>query len=282
MSRVSIKPSGKDADSRSGARWRLLRRLFFSHFVLCSFLGLFSLEVIDHLLGDNRGWTAFIPYDILLMVSLVNGVIVAALVWLFHLRREKRLQKWERFVDPRPQERQYQLFASLIGFICGTLDVWFFLAYWGLLALTVITLAMVILHIRKFLRKVVYLLNPERLPTWRDVGELAHVYATMLAAYTLITASLTFLHAHVKGAPAAFVFPAEPKSIIDSLYFCIVVMTTLGFGDIYPQTLDARIIVSMECLTSYIMFGLMIGIITRGIVARSGKRETEEGPNIPE
>ena len=41
-------------------------------------------------------------------------------------------------------------------------------------------------------------------------------------------------------------------------------MTTLGFGDIYAATTAVRLIVALQCLTSHIMFGLMIGIITRG------------------
>ncbi len=55
--------------------------------------------------------------------------------------------------------------------------------------------------------------------------------------------------------------------MINALYFSVVVMTTLGFGDIVPLTPDAKMVVVLQCLTSYIMFALMIGILMRGIVS---------------
>ena len=58
----------------------------------------------------------------------------------------------------------------------------------------------------------------------------------------------------------------DVTSLADYLYFAIVVMTTLGFGDIYAATTAVRLIVALQCLTSHIMFGLMIGIITLGIL----------------
>ena len=61
--------------------------------------------------------------------------------------------------------------------------------------------------------------------------------------------------------------------LADYLYFSVVVMTTLGFGDIYPATTAARIIVAMQCLTSYVMFALMIGIITRGILPAGSTKQ---------
>ncbi len=104
--------------------------------------------------------------------------------------------------------------------------------------------------------------------TWADVGELAHLYATMLAAFTLITVSLTLLPIFFKGYPKPFSIPADSASIIDAFYFCVVMMTTLGFGDIVPLTLSAKVVVTFQCLISYVMFGLMIGTITRGVVSQ--------------
>lgn len=42
-------------------------------------------------------------------------------------------------------------------------------------------------------------------------------------------------------------------------------MVTAGYGDIVPHTPMAKLVVVMECLTSYVMLGLMIGIVSRGV-----------------
>ena len=55
------------------------------------------------------------------------------------------------------------------------------------------------------------------------------------------------------------------NALFNGVYFSIITMTTVGYGDIYPQTTLARVIVGIECLTSYILLGIMIGIISRGV-----------------
>ena len=63
----------------------------------------------------------------------------------------------------------------------------------------------------------------------------------------------------------AFNFGTDIEGILDAIYFVLITMTTVGYGDIYPHTSLARIIVGLECLTSYILLGIMIGIISRGV-----------------
>jgi len=178
-----------------------------------------------------------------------------------------------------PTPWKWRLVASAIGFVCGGLDVLFFLVSWAFLALTLTILIMVVLHLRRFLRQVISLLRPGQFADWSDVGRLVHLYATMLAAFTVITVSLTLLPIFLIGYPEPFSIPADTASIIDAVYFCVVMMTTLGFGDIVPQTLAAKIVVSLQCMISYAMFGLMIGIITRGVVGQraAGRRVEDVG-----
>ena len=50
----------------------------------------------------------------------------------------------------------------------------------------------------------------------------------------------------------------KPLSFIESLYFSIVTITTLGYGDILPKTKTSMMIVSSEALTGVLLIGLFI------------------------
>ena len=54
---------------------------------------------------------------------------------------------------------------------------------------------------------------------------------------------------------------------MDVLYFTIVLMSTVGFGDLVPLTAPAKFVVSVQCLVSYVMFALVVGLVVRGIAA---------------
>lgn len=54
----------------------------------------------------------------------------------------------------------------------------------------------------------------------------------------------------------------EELGVFDSLYFSIVSITTLGFGDIYPVSLLARILVSLESIGGIIFVGLFLNALS--------------------
>jgi voltage-gated potassium channel len=98
----------------------------------------------------------------------------------------------------------------------------------------------------------------------------------MLFAFTLVNISLDELaaiHAGLDPESSSVLFANHSGSILDHLYFSVVVMTTLGFGDIHPIATASKVMVSIPCVTSYVMFALMLGIITRGIVFRDDDRK---------
>jgi voltage-gated potassium channel len=270
----------------------LFLSVLLSHFVLCTFIGLVVLDVLRPFGQSDREFDQLLTLSNILRVCLINGTIVALLVGLLHQWRMRRRRKHPHDSDLPPITPAYQKMAMLIAFICGALDIIFFITHAGILALTVITAAVVFVHIRRFLHQVVPLLHPERLPTWEDVGQLVHVYLTMIAAFTLITVSLVVIQLYVPNEQPAFrcgyndqgqainAFSKEhsSESLVDAFYFTVVVMTTLGFGDVVPETETARLFVSLMCLTSYIMFALMIGVITRGIVFSRQRPHAGRGP----
>ena len=55
------------------------------------------------------------------------------------------------------------------------------------------------------------------------------------------------------------------SSIADAFYFSVIVVTTLGFGDITPNTQIGEIIVALEALIGFIMFAVLTSIIFKRI-----------------
>ena len=108
------------------------------------------------------------------------------------------------------------------------------------------------------------MLSPDSKATVRDLAEFAVFFINLVIAFTVINVSLNTIHNSL-GLPLAFNLGNGMNALFNGVYYSIITMTTVGYGDIYPQNTLARIIVSMECLTSYILLGIMIGIICRGV-----------------
>ncbi|MGV9670775.1 MULTISPECIES: potassium channel family protein [unclassified Gordonia (in: high G+C Gram-positive bacteria)] len=54
----------------------------------------------------------------------------------------------------------------------------------------------------------------------------------------------------------------ERLSRVDALYFSLTVFTTTGFGDIAPDSQGARVAVSVQMISSFILLGLGIRFLT--------------------
>lgn len=58
----------------------------------------------------------------------------------------------------------------------------------------------------------------------------------------------------------------KQMGVIDAIYFSVTTFTTLGFGDITPNTVSGKILVILEVLLGYIMGGLLVAILVRRII----------------
>ncbi|WP_163832319.1 potassium channel family protein [Spartinivicinus ruber] len=72
----------------------------------------------------------------------------------------------------------------------------------------------------------------------------------------------------------AFSRPFE--STIDSIYFSIVTLTTLGYGDITPKSDMAKVLVMFETLTGVIFLAIMIGLIISVSLTNKDELQCEE------
>ncbi len=67
------------------------------------------------------------------------------------------------------------------------------------------------------------------------------------------------------GRPAVdvirFLPDARPTVLFDCLYFSIVTITTLGYGDITPRTASAKVLANLEVLMGVVLFAIALGML---------------------
>jgi voltage-gated potassium channel len=92
--------------------------------------------------------------------------------------------------------------------------------------------------------------------------------AIEIAATALMLLLVVFSASYVSMSsqdPASF---SEPLDRASALYFCVTVLSTVGFGDIVPRTGAARLVVSLQMLLDLVLIGAVARIIVEA--ARRG------------
>ena len=84
-----------------------------------------------------------------------------------------------------------------------------------------------------------------------------------------------------KGEPAGTVkfVPADPitgaaipeekrffTSIPEAMWWCIVTLTTTGYGDLYPVTMGGRLIAAVTMLLGLVLFGMLMNIVGKTLM----------------
>ncbi len=238
----------------------------FTHFVPCFFLGIVTLYFIQFAfiidIFKNLANSGIDFFDML--IACINGLIVAGIVVGVHLLLSRRKCGDGRSHDKHEDSKRIR-YAAVVGFLGGSLEMVFGFHDFGVIALTLLVLVILIWHLKMFAKDVVVILKPGSHATWHDVGELLRIYLNMLAGFTLINATLEVAHIFA-GSTLPYSFGAQDGQLfLNSLYYTVVTMTTLGYGDIVPKTWDSKLMLIFQCLVSYVMFALMIGIVTRGV-----------------
>lgn len=240
----------------------------FTHFVPCFFVGVFLLYLLNGILPEDIVATLaegmFSLEDVI--IATLNGTLTAGIVWLFHMHRNRRLKR-KGARSLHPVDGIMLRHSTIVGFIGGALDVLLLLHAEGVIFVTILVLFILIWHLRIFNHHIVKMLKPGNIATWAEVSELMRIYITMLAGFTLLNATMEGAHL-LLGSTPPFGFMVNGGDIfLNSFYYTVVTMTTLGFGDIVPQTWDGKLLLIFQCLVSYVMFALMVGIITRGVIS---------------
>ena len=67
----------------------------------------------------------------------------------------------------------------------------------------------------------------------------------------------------------------EGWSPVDSLYFSVVTLATVGFGDIVPKTEVARTVTMVQMLGDIVLVGLVVQVIVGAVRTGLARQETD-------
>jgi len=88
--------------------------------------------------------------------------------------------------------------------------------------------------------------------------------------------SLCILVLIVIGSGTLFYHSVEGMSWIDALYFCIITLTTVGYGDLSPQTPIGKLFTVV-----YILVGLGLLAAFIGYIAQHARENVQESGVLP-
>lgn len=100
--------------------------------------------------------------------------------------------------------------------------------------------------------------------------ESAFMAATLVSILMIILGSLSVLHFE-KGIPSANIQTAE-----DAIWWAVVTMTTVGFGDKYPVTMEGRTIAAMLMICGVGLFGMFSGFIASWFLSPEKVKEEND------
>ncbi|HKJ40579.1 MAG TPA: ion transporter [Sunxiuqinia sp.] len=104
----------------------------------------------------------------------------------------------------------------------------------------------------------------------RSSREKIFVFLFFIVNMVIIVGTLMYL---IEGPEHGF------KSIPASIYWAIVTMTTVGYGDISPQTPLGQFIASLVMIAGYAIIAVPTGIVTAELIKSPTKTNTQVCPN---
>ncbi len=126
---------------------------------------------------------------------------------------------------------------------------------------------MVLLRLLRFFKLARYSAGIRTLVAVMEAERKALV-ATGILLFGAVLFSASAIHiAEQDAQPEAF------GSIPAAMWWAIVTITTVGYGDVTPVTLAGRMIASVTMVTGYVMLGLPVGIVATAFAEEIHRRE---------
>ena len=237
------------ADQRASFKTAAVNSFNLCYLVSLLILALFSRQ-IALLFAPNY----YIYFYVLLPV--VNGALSCAVIALF-FKLMKHHGSGMRY--------QHKNRILAVAFLTGLLTIYAAGSQIVALGVFLTVMYVTVINLSDFMRRLWVYLQPDKVMTKEDLINFSAFFISLITAFTVLNLTVSFLHDFFGNSPA-FNFKPGIEGILDAVYFTFIAMTTVGFGDVVPLTPFAKIIVSFECVSSYIMLALFIGVINRGVV----------------
>jgi voltage-gated potassium channel len=109
------------------------------------------------------------------------------------------------------------------------------------------------------------------------------VRAIGITATALVLLLIVFSASYVSMSYQNTANFSEPLDRAGALYFCVTVLSTVGFGDIVPRTGAARLVVSLQMLLDLVLIGAVARIIVEAArrgVERKGEVDGVDTPTV--
>ena len=155
------------------------------------------------------------------------------------------------YCSPKPLRYAFSFYGlvDLLAIVPGILALYYADAQY-LLIIRVIRMLRIfrVLKLGPYLKQAHYLLDALR-------GSKQKILVFLLSVCTLVTVFGTLMYV-VEGPEHGF------TSIPKGIYWAIVTLTTVGYGDIVPKTVLGQIISSMVMITGYSIIAVPTGIFT--------------------
>lgn len=104
------------------------------------------------------------------------------------------------------------------------------------------------------------------------LGRVVHQKRFELASTAVIAAFLLVVAAALLHAAEGVAQPDRFGSLPDAMWWAVVTMTTVGYGDVYPVTPLGRVLGSIVAFLGVGLFALPTGILGAGLLEESGRR----------
>ncbi|MEW5802518.1 MAG: ion transporter [bacterium] len=85
------------------------------------------------------------------------------------------------------------------------------------------------------------------------------IYITALLTVIIICSTLVYYAEHSTSGTAFTSIPA-------SMWWCVVTITTVGYGDMYPSTLTGKFIASVAMIMGLALFGILMNVIGKAMM----------------
>lgn len=109
---------------------------------------------------------------------------------------------------------------------------------------------------------------------WRAKRPQARMLEAILVIFVLFLAIFARMYSILSlNDPQAF---SESLDYFDGFYFAIVVLSTVGFGDITPLTTPARVLVMAQIASNLVLLGFAVRIVSGAASKAHEKRLAEQ------